>query len=145
VTAPGYRLPVRRWSQVSLFFSAEEVTIAVNGVVRGRSDPKEPVELPSGKEQDLPLEMGSGGFAFYGRVDEIALRRAVRERPFVLTAGMELACPVDQIRFDPAGMLDRRYHAGPVKVGISAPDPDDRSKTVTRGLTVALTGEIREE
>ncbi len=143
VTTAGYRLPIDRWSHVALFYSPREVTISVDGVVRGRSDPREPVEMPDEEELDLPLEMGSGEWTLYGRVDEIAVHRAVREASYRLPESMKLVCGVDRICFDSAGMLDRRYHNGPVKVGIIA--PKEGGKTETRSLTIRLTGEIRED
>lgn len=143
LTTTGYRLPLDRWSRVALFYSPEEVTISVDGVVRARNDPKEPIEMPEEEELDLPLEMGSGEWVLYGRVDEIAVHRAVREHPFRLADGVKLECQVDRVHFDSAGMLDRRYHNGPVRLGVWA--PKEGGVIEKRWLTIGLTGEIREE
>ncbi len=143
VTTTGYRLPLDRWSRVALFYSPEVVTISVDGVARARSDPREPIEMPDEEELDLPLEMGSGEWVLYGRVDEIAVHRAVREQAFRLADGVKLESRVDRVHFDSAGMLDRRYHNGPVRLGVSA--PKEGGVTEKRWLTIGITGEVREE
>ncbi len=143
LTTEGYRLPRGRWSHVAFFFSAEEVVISVNDVVRARTAHGEEIELPAEKERGLPLEMGAGEWLLFGTVDEIAVHRSVREQEIRLAPGFKLECAGDQIRFDAAGALDRNYHAGPVRVGVTS--PEEGGRTETRWMTVTLMGEIREE
>jgi hypothetical protein len=138
-----YRLPYGRWSRVALHFSKEEVVISVNDVVRARTAPGEEIEMPSEKERGLPLEMGAGEWLIFGTVDEIAVHRAVHEQEVRMSPGFKLESSTDQIRFDAAGRLDRRFHAGPVRVGVTSPEEGGSSET--RWMTVTLMGEIREE
>jgi hypothetical protein len=141
----GYRLPLMRWSLVTFAFGPEELSVAVDGVVRGRISPG---DLPAKKEESLPLMLGAndaGAFPFYGTVDEPAIRRVVREAAHRLPENLALESPVSEVRFDAAGMLDRRYHAGPVRMGIRRPQTDAPGGFVTRWVTVTLSGEIREE
>lgn len=145
VKTDGYWLPPMRWTQVGLRFSPGELTIAVDGAVRARAVPG---DLPSRKEEELPLvfgDEGSQGFPFVGSVDELAVRRLAREGAHALPSGMSLVGDLDEVRFDGAGMLDRRYHGGPVRIGIRAPDSNAPDGEVTRWVTVSMDGEIREE
>lgn len=139
-----YRLAVRRWSRVTFAFSPEELTIAVDGAVRARA----PGDLPSAKEDGLPLVLCAaedGQFPFDGVIDEIALRRMVREPEFRLGARLLMDSPLDRVRFDAAGMLDRRWHNGPARIVLSAPDVEKPGGLSSRAVSVSLTGEIREE
>jgi hypothetical protein len=141
----GYRLPLERWSLVTFAFGPEELTVAVDGVVRGRISPG---DLPAKKEETQPLTLGAndaGAFPFSGTVDEPAIRRVVRETAYRLPESLGLESPAAEVRFDAAGMLDRRYHAAPVKMGIKRPDSSAPGGSVTRWVTVSLSGEIREE
>jgi type II secretory pathway pseudopilin PulG len=145
LTTEGYRLPALRWSQVAFFFSPAELRLAVDGVVRGRTSPG---DLPGKKEEQLPLVFGddrTAGFPFVGTVDEPALRRVAREAEYQLPGQIEVVSPVGAVRFDAAGMLDRRYHAGPVRIGIKRLDNSAPGGSVTRWIGIALDGEIREE
>jgi len=144
LTTAGYRLPALRWSQVAFFFSPEEVRVTVDGVVRGRISPG---DLPGKKEDHLPLAFGddsTSGFPFVGTVDEPSLRRVARETEYRLPGQVELVSPVGAIHFDAAGMLDRRYHGGPIRIGIKRRESSAPGGSLTRWITVALDGEIRE-
>jgi prepilin-type N-terminal cleavage/methylation domain-containing protein len=138
----GYRLVPGRWSHIELRFSPREVVICVNGVERARTKPGEDFEMPDPKELDLPMEMGAGEWKIYGRLDEIAVRRAVREEPFQLPPEFVIECQVDELRFDSSGRLDRRFHNGPVKVAITSPETGSEVKT--RSMTIDLMGNIKE-
>jgi prepilin-type N-terminal cleavage/methylation domain-containing protein len=144
IVAPErYRLPRGRWSRIALFYSSHDVRVIVDGVVRAHSKPDDEVELPEAKELDLPLEIGSGEWKIYGYLDNIAVHRTVREGDVQLPAGMRLECDVDEIHFDSAGMLDRRFHSGPVKIVIVA--PKGGGKFSRRTVAVDLMGNVREE
>ncbi len=141
----GHRLPVGRWSHVAFLFRPEELVVTVDGVVRGRMQPG---DLPAGKEQHLPLVLGAnerGEFGLVGTVDEPAIRRLAVEPAYTLPSHLDLVSPVPAVCFDAAGMLDRRHHAAPVKMGIKRLDPDVAGGSVTRWVSVAMDGEIREE
>ncbi len=143
VATEGYKLPRGRWSRIALFYSSHDIRIIVNGVERARSKPDDEVELPEPRELDLALEIGSGEWKIYGRLDDIAVHRTVRERDVQLPAGMRLECDVNEIRFDSAGMLDRRFHNGPVKIVIVA--PKEEGQVSRRTVSVDLMGNIHQE
>jgi hypothetical protein len=138
-----YRLPPGRWSHISLFYSGREVSIAINGVERTRNGPEDEVELPDPRELDLPLEIGAGEWKIFGYVDNIAVHRIVRESEILLPAEMRLECDADRIRFDSAGMLDRRFHNGPVRIALVY--PKEGGETGRRTVSVDLMGNVREE
>jgi len=141
----GHRLAVGRWSHVKFSFGPAELSVAVDGVVRGRLSPG---DLPSRKEDGLPIVLGGDGegqFPFVGTVDEPAIRRMVREEPYTLPGHIELVAPTPEVRFAPDGMLDRRYHAGPVRMGVRLPDESAPGGAVTRWVTVTMNGEVREQ
>ena len=145
IVTEGYRLALQRWSLVTFDFGPEELRIAVDGVLRARSAPG---DLPSRKEEGLPLvfgDAGAHGFPYLGTVDEIVVRRMVREGQYRLRNDLKLDAPVGEVRFDAAGMLDRRFHPGPVRMGIRRKDPAAPGGEVTRWVTVGLDGEIRED
>jgi hypothetical protein len=143
VTTPGFRLPLGRWSKVSLSWSPEEVVVSVDDVPRGRTLPDERVDLPAEKELELPLEMGGGELPLFGYLDEIAVHRAVRERQTLLPAPLVLDCQVGEIRFDAAGGLDRSFHSGPVRIGLR--EAGDADGAEVRWLRITLMGEIGED
>jgi hypothetical protein len=115
----------------------------VDGVPRARNGPEDEVQLPDSRELDLPLEMGSGEWTMFGTVDEICVHRAVREELYVLPENMRLVGDVDEVRFDATGALDRLYHSGPVRVGISV--PEDTGRGEVRWVTIGMMGSVREE
>jgi len=143
ISSEGFRLAPGRWSQVALEYGPNAVTISVDGVVRARNAPDEEIEMPDRKELDLPLEMGGGEWRIYGTVDEIAVHRAVREGMVFLPGGMRILGDAEEVRFEGGGMLDRRFHNGPVRLGLSA--PKEEGKTSVRWVTIDLMGNIREE
>ncbi len=143
IATDGFRLAPERWSRVALSYGPEAVTISVDGVVRARNAADEEVELPDAKELDLPLEIGSGEWQIFGTVDEIAVHRSVREGMIILPQDIKILGDVDELRFEGGGMLDRRFHNGPVRLGLAAPKEEGR--TSVHWVTIDLMGNIRED
>jgi hypothetical protein len=143
ISSGEYRLSPGPWHRLDLDFAPDEVSMAVGGVVRARTVPGEAVEMPEPREAYLPLEMGAGEWKLFGWLDEIAVYRSVREAEVRLPPDFSLVCDVEVVHFDSAGMLDRYYHGGPVRLGVAMPGEEGRK--ITRTIVVGLTGEIRED
>jgi hypothetical protein len=139
----GYRLSPGRWTQLALFYAPEGARIEVDGAVRARTAPGARPDMPEEKDLDQPVVMGAGEGLLSGALDEISVHRAVREAEIVLPAGARLESAGAEIRFDASGMLDRRFHNGPARVGLSM--PGQAGGREVRWLVISMMGEVGEE
>ncbi len=121
----GYAVPLGRWVEVVLMFSAETVTISADGVVRaflerdnGTLDPPEDEELVFGEH-------------FSGVVDQIRVQRRVEDEAFDLPDTFELAGPSAVVFDSWEGRLDPRVHTAPVTFTLSR---GEKTMSVTVGM-----------
>ncbi len=138
-----YKLPCGQWSRVALGFDSQKIDILVNNVSRAHTPSDQEIELPGAKDFHLPIVFGVGEWSYYGGLDELAVHAKVRGNEHVFSENIWFEPGVEEIHFDKSGMLDRRFHSGPARIGIRSLKPDGGENT--RWITIRITGEIRED